>query len=73
MKTIEFKDLDGNEISLSHSSLATQEAYRIYLDGEQFTKKEINGDIIPICLHLNISQVKILIAGLEDLINDNSN
>lgn len=70
MKNIEFQDIDRNTIRLSHSSLASQEAYRIYLEGEQFKEKMVNGDKIPFCLHLNRPQVSILISALQDLLND---
>lgn len=72
MKTIEFKDFDGAEVSLSHSS-AVQEAYRIYLSGEGFEpyKHEKTGEDIPRCIHLTRNQAEILISGLKDLFADN--
>ncbi len=59
MKTIKFEDLNGQEITISPSSLATQQAYRIYIN------KPIEG--VP-CIHLNKNQVNILINALQDLL-----
>lgn len=71
MKTIQFQDLDGANITVQMSSLATEEAFRIYLDGEGFepSKDGQNRDI-PRCIHLNRNQAEILIAGLKDLFED---
>lgn len=71
MKKYNFQDLHGVEVTVQHSSLATQEAYRVYLDGESFPKEKDNlGNEIPVCLHINRNQATILIAALQDLMGD---
>lgn len=73
MKTIEFQDLDGTKISMSHSSLASDEAYRIYIEDKSVKKEtdKASGMEIPQCLHLTRQQAEILVSGLEDLFSDN--
>ncbi len=72
MKTIEFTDQDGQKIVVQHSSLATQEAYRIYLSGEGVEEKDDGlGNKIPVCIHLTRNQAEMLINGLKDLFTDN--
>lgn len=61
MKTIEFQDLDHNKISLS---LSSGYGVRAYINYEQDQKAE---EII--CLHMSPTQTKIMIAGLEDMLN----
>lgn len=71
MKYIEFYDQDGNKLSVQHSSLATEEAFRIYLKGDQFTpQKDSAGRDIPVCLHLTRNQAEMLIHALQDLFED---
>lgn len=61
MKSVQFQDLDNQNITVQLSSLASQEAYRIYVD-EGKTVTELQS-----CIHLNRFQVLILINALEDL------
>jgi hypothetical protein len=71
MKVIEFSDVDGQKIVVQHSSLATQDAYRIYVSGEDIIEQEDKlGNKIPVCLHINRNQAEILINALKDLIED---
>lgn len=72
MKTVEFKDRDGQDIKIQHSSLATQEAYRIYISGEDVEEKDDGlGNKIPVAMHLTRNQAELLIHGLKDLFSDN--
>lgn len=71
MKRIEFDDQDGQHVIVQHSSLASQEAYRIYVSGEEVVEKDDGlGNKIPVALHLTRNQAEILIHGLQDLFND---
>lgn len=71
MKTIEFKDLNGQELTVQYSSLATEQAYRIYIKpNEHLPWKQIDcesGKEVLNCIHINKPQVQILIAALQDL------
>lgn len=67
MKTIEFRDVDGQKVVVQMSSLATQEAFRIYVYPRE---GEIENGEREACLHLNRNQAEILIGGLKDLFED---
>lgn len=75
MKTISFTDHDGQKLTLQHSSLATDEAYRIYLELKDIKGKKdrVTGHEIPLCLHLTRNQAEMLIGGIKDLFSDNDN
>ena len=70
MKTIQFQDLDRQEVTIQLSSLATEQAYRIYLKGDdKYAYDDGLGNLIHPCLHINRSQAQILLAGLQDLLS----
>ncbi len=72
MKTIEFKDVDGQQIVIQHSSLATEEAYRIYISGKDIIETDDGlGNKIPVAMHINRNQAEIIINALKDLFKDN--
>lgn len=72
MKTITFTDLDGQELRVQMSSLATEEAFRIYLSGEDIVEKDDGiGNKIPVAIHLNRNQAEILVNALRDLFDKN--
>lgn len=73
MKAITFNDLNGDELTVQHSS-NVNESYRIYLKGEQYIEQEDNTpqkNKIPVCIHLSRNQAEILIHSLQDLFKDN--
>ena len=71
MKTITFYDHDNTEVTVQMSSLATDEAFRILLDGEQAPGFDDGlGNKIPVGLHLTRNQAEILIHALQDLFSD---
>ena len=71
MKTITFKDNDGTEITVSHSSLATQNALRLSFSGKMCPPiKMKDGTDLDAGLHLTQNQVTILIASLQDFSED---
>lgn len=71
MKTVEFTDHDGQKLVVQHSSLATQEAYRIYISGDGIEEKDDGlGNKIPVCIHLTRNQAEMLINALQDLFED---
>ncbi len=73
MKTIQFNDLNGDELTVQHSS-NINESYRIYLKGEQYVEQEDNTpqkNKIPVCIHLSRNQAELLISALKDLFGDN--
>lgn len=71
MKTIEFIDHDGTRVIVQRSSLATDEAFRILLEGEQAPGfPDGLGNIIPVGLHLTRNQAEILVSALKELFSD---
>ena len=72
MKVIEFQDLDGQKLRVQQSSLATQEAFRIYVEGPDILteKDKATGHEIPVCIHLTRPQAEILINALQDLFSE---
>jgi len=73
MKTVQFQDLDRQEVSIQRSSLATRNAFRIYISGPDI--KESNdglGNKIPVALHISEEQAQILINGLKDFLEEDN-
>lgn len=60
MKVIEFEDLDRTKIQMSMSSLATDDAIRLYLKDQE--DKDTGH------LHLSTNQAKMMIASLTEFI-----
>ena len=67
MNKIQFTDMHGNTITLQHSSLATEAAFRIFIDtsesGIESQRREEETSV-----HLSRMQAEIIINGLQELI-----
>jgi len=61
MKQVIFIDLNKQEIKVQYSSLATENAIRVFINTGR--------DEDCIGIHLNVEQAHILIHALQDLIN----
>lgn len=65
MTTFEFIDLDRQKVTLQHSSLATKQAFRIYV-----TVKGDDGVETDECIHLSKNHASIVICALQELIEE---
>lgn len=65
---VEFDDQDGQRVRVTPSSLATQDAVRVYLTRPAV--KEMDWPEVDACIHLTEFQALALVAGLRQWLFD---
>ena len=70
MRTYDLQDLNGMNIRVQMSSLATQAALRIYCTRDAETAKQYGLKAQDECLHLSYPQARIICEALQELMNE---
>lgn len=65
----QFKDLNGHQIDIRESSLATEPAVRIYYDNSLNAYRDpVSGQDVPACLHLSVDNARQLRDALNEFL-----